>query len=240
MLSTLKSEYQANRLIIWGLVALMTLSYSIYITLPETLVHSLGEEDGFFEYLTALFFLFASIVFLGLAKKQRNIFFLGLGLLMFLGCGEEISWGQRIFGWGTPEGLRQHNVQGETTLHNIEILNSHDFDNTLKTGWRKWITVDFLYKFFCIAFGVLLPLAVMALGFLKSLASKLKLPVPALAVGVFFLANWMVFKIINGYLLPPGHDVQYYDTVGEISECLSAAVFFAIAFAFRKNQPSAA
>jgi len=33
--------------------------------------------------------------------------------------GEEISWGQRIFGWETPETLEELNRQGETTLHNI-------------------------------------------------------------------------------------------------------------------------
>jgi hypothetical protein len=34
--------------------------------------------------------------------------------------GEEISWGQRIFGWETPEALEEINRQGETTLHNIQ------------------------------------------------------------------------------------------------------------------------
>lgn len=35
-------------------------------------------------------------------------------------AGEEISWGQRIFGIETPEKLEDINLQGETTLHNIE------------------------------------------------------------------------------------------------------------------------
>jgi hypothetical protein len=40
-----------------------------------------------------------------------------LGLAAFLSAGEEISWGQRLLGFGTPE-LFAENEQGEVTLHN--------------------------------------------------------------------------------------------------------------------------
>lgn len=47
-------------------------------------------------------------------------------LLLAVGClfvaGEEISWGQRIFGWGTPEALEKVNKQDETTIHNVGRL----------------------------------------------------------------------------------------------------------------------
>lgn len=47
-------------------------------------------------------------------------------LLFALGClfvaGEEISWGQRIFGWGTPAALEHVNNQRETTVHNMGRL----------------------------------------------------------------------------------------------------------------------
>ncbi|MFN8476230.1 MAG: hypothetical protein U0074_00170 [Kouleothrix sp.] len=36
----------------------------------------------------------------------------------FLIAGEEISWGQRLFGW-QPSDLAAINHQGETTVHNI-------------------------------------------------------------------------------------------------------------------------
>jgi len=38
--------------------------------------------------------------------------------LIFI-VGEEISWGQRIFGFSTPEALNDINRQGESNLHNI-------------------------------------------------------------------------------------------------------------------------
>ncbi len=40
----------------------------------------------------------------------------GLGALYF--AGEELSWGQHLFGWETPEGIASLNDQGETNLHN--------------------------------------------------------------------------------------------------------------------------
>lgn len=40
----------------------------------------------------------------------------GLGCVYFL--GEEISWGQHLFGWATPDSWMEINDQGETNLHN--------------------------------------------------------------------------------------------------------------------------
>jgi hypothetical protein len=37
-------------------------------------------------------------------------------------AGEEISWGQRIFGFSTPEELLAVNKQGELTLHNVATV----------------------------------------------------------------------------------------------------------------------
>ena len=34
-------------------------------------------------------------------------------------AGEEMSWGQWLFGWETPEVVRRFNDQGETNLHNV-------------------------------------------------------------------------------------------------------------------------
>ncbi len=43
--------------------------------------------------------------------------------LVTLACvyltGEELSWGQHLFGWTTPESLMTLNDQGETNVHNI-------------------------------------------------------------------------------------------------------------------------
>jgi hypothetical protein len=46
------------------------------------------------------------------------VLYLILMALFFLDAMEEISWGQRIFGWTSPE-LFADNVQDETNLHNF-------------------------------------------------------------------------------------------------------------------------
>lgn len=37
-------------------------------------------------------------------------------------AGEEISWGQHVFHWASPQYFRDTNIQGETNLHNLTHL----------------------------------------------------------------------------------------------------------------------
>ena len=102
--------------------------------LDESAIHLLTREDGLFEYSTATTFLVASIVTLTLFAKsisgndlfffptRRNIFYLLLGFLFLFGAGEELSWGQRIVGFDTPESIRARNVQEELNIYNLEFL----------------------------------------------------------------------------------------------------------------------
>ncbi|MDH5422179.1 MAG: hypothetical protein OEY55_10290 [Acidimicrobiia bacterium] len=51
-------------------------------------------------------------------KSTRALFGV-LAVGIFFVIGEEISWGQRIFGFQTPAELVEQNRQGESNLHNI-------------------------------------------------------------------------------------------------------------------------
>jgi hypothetical protein len=86
-------------------------------------------EDGVFESLTPMLMLI-SILLIGVAIPKlrkdaqlvnyRNlvtVIYLFLMLIFFLNAMEEISWGQRIIGWETPQTF-EGNVQDETNLHN--------------------------------------------------------------------------------------------------------------------------
>jgi hypothetical protein len=42
-----------------------------------------------------------------------------MSAVLFLATGEEISWGQRLFGYEPPSVIRRSNVQGENNLHNL-------------------------------------------------------------------------------------------------------------------------
>jgi hypothetical protein len=85
------------------------------------------QEDGFVEYSQAFLYLFAGAIFayLGTRKGHRNIFYWGFAVLFLAVAGEEVSWGQRIFDVTTPVALARVNVQGETTLHNINGIHQH-------------------------------------------------------------------------------------------------------------------
>lgn len=113
-------------------VASISLYFLIYITTllmsKHTLFPILFEEDGVFEYLSALFFVVAAVFFgLSLSKigmdqnKLKMLLFLLLTIFCFFVGMEEISWGQRIFGWSTPENMKDINFQDETNLHNLII-----------------------------------------------------------------------------------------------------------------------
>ncbi|MCL2451890.1 hypothetical protein FWD20_03435 [Candidatus Saccharibacteria bacterium] len=52
-------------------------------------------------------------------------------LILILMAGEEISWGQRIFGWSTPEFFLENNSQRETNFHNLA---TQLFQNVLYFG----------------------------------------------------------------------------------------------------------
>ena len=44
------------------------------------------------------------------------------GTVLFFIAGEEISWGQRIFGYMTPDWVAERNIQKEFNLHNLGVL----------------------------------------------------------------------------------------------------------------------
>ena len=83
----------------------------------------MAREDHWVEYLTAVWFLLAGVLLFGTAWMERDIlrrcvYILG-GLAMVFVAGEEISWGQRIFEFATPDFLLPVNQQEEFTVHNI-------------------------------------------------------------------------------------------------------------------------
>ena len=87
---------------------------------------TMRHETGLVELGTVLFLVIATIFGLRLFIDRERLpaKWMGAWMLMFtLGCvyfgGEEASWGQHYFGWGTPEALASVNAQQETNIHNI-------------------------------------------------------------------------------------------------------------------------
>lgn len=86
------------------------------------------QEDGVLESLSAVFYFAATGIFaFGFKNKPAPLRFwcLFFAVLMFLVGGEEISWGQRIFGMATPASLEAVNLQNEFNIHNIDGIHQH-------------------------------------------------------------------------------------------------------------------
>jgi len=112
-------------LIIAAIPILIVLGMVATVPFPDFFVW-ITAEDSLLEWLQFLLLLAASLIFAWsgflLLRSHRGkigFLFLLVALGAFFVAGEEIAWGQRIFGWSTPESLEAVNSQQETTLHNI-------------------------------------------------------------------------------------------------------------------------
>lgn len=95
----------------------------------KPLIHFLGHEDGFIEWLQVLSFFSAAVAcgFLTryyylagrpLAMAANALVCVGLVFVI----GEELAWGQRLLGFQTPQTLTELNYKQEFSVHNISSL----------------------------------------------------------------------------------------------------------------------
>lgn len=105
----------------YALFTLIMVSFAVIAAQFPTLYIWLTYEDLFGEWCQFYLFAIALIlsVRLALARSEFAVFFAFLALACLYVCGEEISWGQRLFNLETPQFFQQHNLQQETNLHNF-------------------------------------------------------------------------------------------------------------------------
>ena len=89
----------------------------------------LSDEDGLLEWIQALAFLIAAVcsaatvwTLFGRARKVAALLFGLFGLALVFALGEELAWGQRLFGFETPDELARVNEKQELSLHNVTWL----------------------------------------------------------------------------------------------------------------------
>jgi hypothetical protein len=169
-----------------GVLLVLLLAMYAALLLPDDTISWLLKEERPLEGVGALGLLAASVFAFLLWRRYRSTggpplrtwACLGLAVVFFVAFGEEISWGQRIFGIDTPESLEGINDQGETNLHNL---------STSKTNQ--------LFQVFWLVMGVLVPLASLYEPARRRIARLLPiLPVP---LAIVFLANQAVIKLAD-------------------------------------------
>ena len=237
----------------------MAASYATFL-LPRETVYRLGREDGLFEDLTAVFFFGASALFavafwrsrrvdnesggggndLFLFRTKRNWFFLLLAMLFFFGGGEEISWGQRIFGWSTPQTFEQANIQRETNIHNLKLFNRNDENWQGKSGLEEFLSAERLFSLFWLGFCVATPLAYWLVLPIARLLRRLNMPIVPLAIGLLFLANYATAETLKPRNASPDDVEKVVWPLMEIKECMFGMLFLLIAVYFvARHKPAA-
>lgn len=187
-----------HRLISVTLYALIALAFIVgrYAT-PE---HEAlwFKEDGIIESVGAIAFLIASLAFLFVARAisrdrggRHVLVALALSVLMLLACLEEISWGQRLFDWKTPEMIKSVNVQGETNIHNLKWFQL-DEDSTFV---ESFMNANRMFAMFCAGFGIVLPMAYSQAPWVRRIARRFSIPIPSLWLGAGFAVTFIAFRL---------------------------------------------
>lgn len=165
----------AERLVLINGAALFGLGVILALFNPDYFHDVYSAEDGVMEWLTVMTLATVAVLIAGRLRRgyrefgwmQRLVLAL-LALLAVFGAGEELSWGQRLIGIDSPEFFRDHNRQGETNLHNLEVAGA----NLNKLLFAKGFLV-----FFILYLAVLTPLYHRS-GRVRALADNCGVPIP--------------------------------------------------------------
>lgn len=117
------------RMLVWTILVSLCVS-ALWRMRDFALVEWLLRKEGPLETLTAMLLLAAAaLCALSARHWVRRDAFMGRGMVApalavvaigaFLMAMEEISWGQHLLGFATPESWARINYQQETTLHNL-------------------------------------------------------------------------------------------------------------------------
>jgi hypothetical protein len=220
-------ETQGARPIFISIITLAMLVF-LSILLPDHVIR-LSVEDGIVENLTAALFLLSGLVFLWGAYATRvsrrrhrgsaTLFLGAWGILLILFAGEEISWGQRIFDFSTPENLVEINRQQEFNVHNLEVVH-----NTFG-GTHRFLSI------MMIGMGVLLPLAY-RLASIRKTIDKFGIPVPSPACAVLFIGAYAygIFYTIFNPFAEVGLRADFLYSAIEVRELILALATTCFAF----------
>ena len=142
-----------HKIVIIGVFALIVGGYAFMAANYPLAYIWATYEDLIGEWAQTYFFLAATILSVLVASRRTH--YCWFFVVLALACGyvvlEEISWGQRIFGFSTPEFLQSRNLQGEANLHNL-------FTGPHKTFLKDIISIAVALGLF--GYGLLYPLTV--------------------------------------------------------------------------------
>ena len=213
--STIRAEMATRTRVgrlVTGFGSLMCVTAFVLHAISGPALVKFAGEDKFGEYLGALAYLSAGIILFVLAVRRPTgkLALFGLGFGFFVVGAEEISWGQRIFGWSTPEFLLNGvNVQNETTLHNIDGIHG--------PIWLIGLTIS-------IGAFIVWPIARGVVPLVGRLGRFFDVPVPSL-----WPSSILMVQVVVLYIAHLGIGFDYSHWLSETAETMLGLIAFLFA-----------
>lgn len=195
----------------------------------RSVLTSSGLEDAFAENLTAVLYFMASLLTLSAFAASRsgrmnffghettgNLWLLLLAVFFLVCFGEEVSWGQRVFGWATPDTWKEVNGHQETNLHNM-------LDNAKVDAGR-------LLTLIALSYGVVLPVLNRLSERARSFIAWTGVPVPPIATSGLFVLVFVAYRILR--VLYPDTTAPYAKAIREYHEAGYSLAFLVVAISF--------
>jgi len=182
-------QHNPHKLVILSTFLAIVLAYALMAAYYPIAYIWATYEDLIGEWCQTYFFLAASIlsVLVALQKTRYRWFFTVLAIACSYVVLEEISWGQRIFGFGTPDFLKSRNLQGEANLHNL-------FTGPYKTLLKDLLSLAVAMAL--IGYGLLYPIA-------RSMNWRIALWLDKLGIAPPPLVLWPFFSVAGIFELKP-------------------------------------
>ena len=182
-------------------------AYALDANFPDFYYFSI-QEDEYLEWSSFWAFLLAAVAFLRRSNTYRHTtltfpwFLYGAALFCFVVAMEEISWGQRIFGYRPPVYFLEHNFQQEFNFHNV-----------VDTSYRK-----FALTLVIAGYGIILPVAKM-LRPLNKWFARIGIVAPSVALLPAFIGTFLLYTTY-----PWSHSGEWVELMLGLSFLFSAVL----------------
>jgi len=185
-------------------ISLIILLIRVYIIDWQPIYSFIIREDGPIEYSTVIVYLTALIVSINILKFFKNekkffVIFLVFSIGFFLIAMEEISWGQRIFDFSTPDWFPV-NRQQETTLHNLDALIQFRHPSMMSVsifGTFAWLVFPKIQKKFKVFSE-------------KTYKTLLRVVIPSKFLMGYFFPAFIVFFIFDVSITINSENMKYF------------------------------
>lgn len=200
---------------LWVLPLIFCFAGVVAALMGKSAYKAFTTEDGIAENIQVVFFIVAFVFCFRIvhnrAHRRDYLYAVLYGILcvgLFFIIGEEVSWGQRIIGWDTPQHLKIANKQDETNLHNI-----YGVGETI-----KWLHLVFA------AYGTFMPILLMRSNRLERYSHHLAMIVPHYSLIPYFFIS-LVWRLFRNLVDVPK---RFYFVVSEYTEVIELVIASAI------------